>query len=228
MKASTGKFILFFTAFQMLIGPFVGLVLHGGERGFFENWSKDQTFTRDYAVELEKDPDRDFVILNLTDIQLGDEALEEGGAMVKRNTDRIVEATKPDLITVSDFNAATNNRYAGDARIEPAIASASAAIRAYCGWHVAPVLDCSITLDGEAGDIWLPTNALASVTSAKVGGEDVIAIGTDFDGGDGKMEIRRPAQMDLLFDVLKKKGLTQRQLDKFASGNVLRVMEECL
>lgn len=85
----------------------------------------------------------------------------------------------PDLITVSDFNAATNNRYAGDARIEPAIASASAAIRAYCGWHVAPVLDCSITLDGEAGDIWLPTNALASVMSAKVGGEDVTVTGSN-------------------------------------------------
>ncbi len=85
----------------------------------------------------------------------------------------------PDLITVSDFNAATNNRYSGDARIEPAIASASAAIRAYCGWHVAPVLDCSITLDGEAGDIWLPTNALASVTSAKVGGEDVTVTGSN-------------------------------------------------
>ena len=85
----------------------------------------------------------------------------------------------PDLITVSDFNAATNNRYAGDARIEPAIASASAAIRAYCGWHVAPVLDCSITLDGEAGDIWLPTNALASVTSATVGGEDVTVTGSN-------------------------------------------------
>lgn len=85
----------------------------------------------------------------------------------------------PDLITVSDFNAATNNRYAGDARIEPAIAAASAAIRAYCGWHVAPVLDCSITLDGEAGDIWLPTNALASVTSATVGGEDVTVTGSN-------------------------------------------------
>ena len=85
----------------------------------------------------------------------------------------------PDLITVSDFNAATNNRYAGDARIEPAIAAASAAIRAWCGWHVAPVLDCSITLDGEAGDIWLPTNALASVTSAKVGGEDVTVTGSN-------------------------------------------------
>ena len=85
----------------------------------------------------------------------------------------------PDLITVSDFNAATNDRYAGDARIEPAIAAASADIRAWCGWHVAPVLDCSITLDGESGDIWLPTNALASVTSATVGGEDVTVTGSN-------------------------------------------------
>ena len=85
----------------------------------------------------------------------------------------------PDLITISDFNAATNDRYAGDARIEPAISAASAAIRAWCGWHVAPVLDCTITLDGEAGDIWLPTNALASVTSAKVGGEDVTVTGSN-------------------------------------------------
>ena len=41
------------------------------------------------------------------------------------------------------------------------------------------MLDCSITLDGEAGDIWLPTNALASVTSAKVGGEDVTVTGSN-------------------------------------------------
>jgi len=33
--------------------------------------------------------------------------------------------------------------------------------------------------DGEAGDIWLPTNALASVTSAKVGGEDVTVTGSN-------------------------------------------------
>ena len=82
-----------------------------------------------------------------------------------------VDGTLPPLIDVETFNELTGGRYADDERLDSAIDAASAAIRAYCGWHVAPVLDCSITLDGEAGDIWLPTNALASVTSAKVGGE---------------------------------------------------------
>lgn len=62
----------------------------------------------------------------------------------------------------------------------------------------------------------------------KVGGEDCIALGTDFDGVGGHLEISHPTQMERLFDALHKKGLTQRQLDKFASGNVLRVMKECI
>ena len=62
----------------------------------------------------------------------------------------------------------------------------------------------------------------------KVGGEDCIALGTDFDGVGGHLEISHPTQMERLFDALHKKGLTQRQLDKFASGNVLRVMKECV
>ena len=83
----------------------------------------------------------------------------------------------PDLISVADFNEATNNRYAGDSRVATAISAASAAIRSYCGWHVAPVPACSIELDGEAGDIWLPAGALESVTSAKVDGEQVEVTG---------------------------------------------------
>ena len=58
-----------------------------------------------------------------------------------------------------------------------------------------------------------------------VGGEDVIAIGADFDGTGGKMQISRPPQMQLLFDELRRRGMTQRQLDKLASENVLRVLE---
>ncbi len=62
----------------------------------------------------------------------------------------------------------------------------------------------------------------------QVGGEDCIAMGTDFDGVGGHLEISHPTQMDQLFDLLAKKGMTPRQLDKFANGNVLRVMKECI
>lgn len=62
----------------------------------------------------------------------------------------------------------------------------------------------------------------------KVGGEDCIGIGTDFDGIENIPEIAHPTQMSLLFDALKKKGVTPRQLDKLASENVLRVIKEAM
>ena len=62
----------------------------------------------------------------------------------------------------------------------------------------------------------------------KVGGEDCIGIGTDFDGIDNVPEIAHPTQMSLLFDALEKKGVTPRQLDKLANKNVLRVIKEAM
>lgn len=60
-----------------------------------------------------------------------------------------------------------------------------------------------------------------------VGGEDFPAFGTDFDGIGGSFEVGHPTEMDKLFSVLEKKGMTASQLEKFASKNVLRVMKEC-
>ena len=62
----------------------------------------------------------------------------------------------------------------------------------------------------------------------QIGGEDCIGIGSDFDGIEGQLEIAHPTQMSCLFDALKKKGVTSRQLDKFASGNVLRVIRDVM
>lgn len=61
------------------------------------------------------------------------------------------------------------------------------------------------------------------------GGEDVIAIGTDFDGISGdNFDIDCPTKMYLLFDALKKAGYSERQIDKFAFGNASRVMKDVL
>ena len=62
----------------------------------------------------------------------------------------------------------------------------------------------------------------------QIGGEDCVAMGTDFDGVGGHLEISHPTQMYQLFDALAEKGMTATQLDKFANGNVLRVMKECI
>lgn len=61
-----------------------------------------------------------------------------------------------------------------------------------------------------------------------VGGEDCIALGSDFDGIYGELEIASPADVPGLFAALEKAGLTARQLEKFACGNVLRVLRESL
>lgn len=59
------------------------------------------------------------------------------------------------------------------------------------------------------------------------GGEDFIAMGTDFDGGITDLEIPSCDHMQILFDALKKRGMTERQLDKFTHENVERVLKEC-
>jgi len=61
-----------------------------------------------------------------------------------------------------------------------------------------------------------------------VGGSEFPAIGTDFDGIEGMthMDIPDVSKMERLRDALKKKGVSQSQLDLIWNGNVLRVMKE--
>ena len=82
------------------------------EDRYFEDWSPAQPFTREYCAELEKDPAKDFVILNLADVQLNtDEAMGEAGAQVKRYTDQLVKEVQPDLITLTGDNAWSSYAY---------------------------------------------------------------------------------------------------------------------
>ena len=62
----------------------------------------------------------------------------------------------------------------------------------------------------------------------QVGGEDIIAIGTDFDGIGGELEIQHPEQLEQLFAALQKKGFSERLLEKFRRENVERVIRETL
>lgn len=58
-----------------------------------------------------------------------------------------------------------------------------------------------------------------------VGGEEVACIGTDFDGVGGKLEIDSPEKMDLLFEELRHRGISERVIDKVTSQNVLRILD---
>ncbi|MBO5279060.1 MAG: dipeptidase [Lachnospiraceae bacterium] len=61
---------------------------------------------------------------------------------------------------------------------------------------------------------------------SKLGGEDFVALGTDFDGIRGEIEINSPLLMERLFEELGRKGFSQSQIEKLAYKNALRVIHE--
>ena len=61
----------------------------------------------------------------------------------------------------------------------------------------------------------------------QVGGEDVVGIGTDFDGFDeGQSDIKHIGQMKVLYDVVKKRGFSERQMEKFWNENAIRILKQ--
>lgn len=60
-------------------------------------------------------------------------------------------------------------------------------------------------------------------------GEDAVCLGTDLDGFESEflpVEIRDVCDVNLLWEEMKKAGFTERQIEKAAFGNVLRVLNE--
>ena len=60
-------------------------------------------------------------------------------------------------------------------------------------------------------------------------GEDAVALGTDLDGFDPDSlpaGIQGVQDIGRVWDAMRRKGITPRQLDKIAYGNAMRVMQE--
>ena len=62
----------------------------------------------------------------------------------------------------------------------------------------------------------------------KVGGIDVLGLGSDFDGIEGELEIGGADQMELLADGLSRAGFTASEIEQVFYKNVLRVFQEVL
>lgn len=61
----------------------------------------------------------------------------------------------------------------------------------------------------------------------QVGGEDSVAIGTDFDGFfECELDVAHVGQMQKVYDAIKKRGFTESQMEKFLYKNTLRVLKE--
>ncbi|MBY6798263.1 membrane dipeptidase, partial [Clostridium botulinum] len=61
-----------------------------------------------------------------------------------------------------------------------------------------------------------------------IGGIDVIALGSDFDGIDNEVEIQNCSEFYKLYDVLKKNGFTEKDIEKIFYKNVKRVFNDVL
>ena len=62
----------------------------------------------------------------------------------------------------------------------------------------------------------------------QIGGEDCVAIGTDFDGIEGTFEIRDCTYLHLLWEELQRRGFKESFLEKLAYRNVERVIREVM
>ncbi len=104
---ATVKLVLaFFLSIFQVLSPVAALVVNLGESRFFCEWSATDEFTSDYCAKIEKNPDKDFIILNLADIQLKDDLVyEEQGQKTAEMIDNLVKETEPDLITLTGDNA---------------------------------------------------------------------------------------------------------------------------
>lgn len=60
----------------------------------------------------------------------------------------------------------------------------------------------------------------------KVSGIDSLAIGTDFDGMGGDLEIKDMSYMPLLYERLKKEGFSSEERDKILYKNALRLIKD--
>lgn len=58
------------------------------------------------------------------------------------------------------------------------------------------------------------------------GGVECVGIGTDFDGIDGEFEISDCTKLQLFFDALQRRGLSEDAIEKIAYGNAERVIRE--
>lgn len=82
----------------------------------------------------------------------------------------------PPLITVEDFKTATGGVMSStDEQIEMTLEAVSQAVRDFCGWHVAPVLACAFTGDGEGRLLALPCMGVQSVDALEVCGRAIPA-----------------------------------------------------
>lgn len=109
-------------------------------------------------------------------------------------------------MTTADFvtTVELENYQSGDA--QSIIEQAQSAIRSYCGWHIAPSVTETVTLDGNgSAHMWLPSLRVTDVDSVE--NEGTVLSSEDYDwSASGYLQLRtwgtwsdRPRQVEVTF-----------------------------
>ena len=78
----------------------------------------------------------------------------------------------PSIITVAEFKKLCPGLSSTDEQIQAVLDSVSSAVRDWCGWHIAPSLECTFTGEGEGRLLVLPAMGVTSVASLEVDGAE--------------------------------------------------------
>lgn len=101
-------------AIVLLIGIITAVITMTPVKGEVtsEFWTKNLRYDINDTVQIEKEPGKDFVILNLTDIQFSDTLDIGKREFTKETIDKLINDVKPDLITMTGDQVWTGlNKY---------------------------------------------------------------------------------------------------------------------
>ena len=62
----------------------------------------------------------------------------------------------------------------------------------------------------------------------KVGGIEVVGLGSDWDGIRGNLEVGSPLEVHKIYEELSRRGFSTSDIEKFAHGNAERILRETL
>ena len=97
------------------------------------------------------------------------------------------------LLSLTEFDAMTAYKYSNDVRLPSLIKATSAAVRNYCGWHIAPAAACLLNERLYAGNgrikqvdtdllIQLPATFVSDVTGIYIDGGEVSTFAVETNG----------------------------------------------
>lgn len=88
----------------------------------------------------------------------------------------------PPMLSVNEFRALNPDFSATDEQIAAVLNAVSGSVRAHCGWHVSPVLECTYTGRGNGELLMLPSMGVRDVESLTINGDAANAYEWDDDG----------------------------------------------